>query len=205
MKFLFPALLLLGIAGALVAGPALSEEGEEAQPPQHDPEKMMELWQKYAAPGEHHARMGWYIGKWVVTSKMVMPGSPAQESEGSAEFAWQFEGRWLAQKYKGSMMGMPYEGFGLSGWDNFKQKYVMSWIDSMSTAMIHGEGVVCDPTGKTIVYWGQMDEWMTGEHDKVVKYVETRVDDDTFTFEIWDMAIGPEGAPVIHMTYKRQK
>jgi hypothetical protein len=102
-------------------------------------------------------------------------------------------------------MGIPFRGFGLLGWDNYKQKYVGMWCDSMSTALATMEGVVCDPKGESIVLYGLIDEFLTGEHDKVVKYVWKFVDDDTMVFELWDMAIGPSGAAVMRLTYQRRK
>ncbi|MHC5009447.1 MAG: DUF1579 family protein [Planctomycetota bacterium] len=191
------------VALTFVAGTAISED-EEAGPP--DMSEMMELMAKYGAPGEHHAELGYYIGKWKTEFKMVMPGAPGMPpTEGSAEFSWLMEGRWLAQRFNSTMMGMPYEGFGLTGWDNYKNKWVQCWVDSMSTTLLTSEGVVVDPEGNVMVTYGLMDEYMTGEHDKIVKQVVRKVDDDTFVFEMWDMGIGPDGAPVFEITYTRVK
>ena len=194
-------MLLVAAAFAFVAGGALSQEGQQAP----DEAKMMELWMKHAKPGEHHEALRRYLGKWDVESEMVMPGAPPQKSTGEAEFHWLMEGRWLQQDFHGTLMGMPYRGFGLTGWDNYKKKHVGMWCDSMNTTMLHFEGVPVDPTGKVIVMYGPMDEYMTGEHDKVVKYLTRFLDDDKFVFEIWDMAIGENGAAVMRLTYTRQK
>jgi hypothetical protein len=192
----FGLLLALGITGA--ARLAGSEE---------DPfsEEMMKRWKEISTPGERHKDLGRFVGTWDVELKMLMPGAPPQVTKGTAEYSWLMEGRWLQERLKGEMMGQPFDGFGVFGWDNFKKEYVSSWVDSMSTAMAHSEGVPVDPDGKVVVQWGTMDEPLTGEHDKAVKLVTRMSGPDKFTFEIWDMGIGESGAVVMQFTYTRKK
>ena len=193
--------LLIAAATGFIASHAVSQD--------QDPDKMaemMQMWQKYATPGEHHQELARFIGKWDIDSKIFMePGAPPMTSKGSAEFKWLMPNRWPAQEFKGSMMGMPYSGFGITGYDNYKKKYRQVWIDSISTTMLNSEGVVVDPKGQVQVLYGPMDEYLTGEHDKTVKYVTRIIDQDNFVFEIWDMGIGPDGGMVIELTYTRQK
>ncbi|MHC4224108.1 MAG: DUF1579 family protein [Planctomycetota bacterium] len=198
-KYLMICLLIAATTG-FIASHAVSQE--------QDPKmaEWMQLWQKYATPGEHHQELARFIGKWTVDSKMFMqPGVPPMTSKGSAEFKWLMPNRWLAQEYTGSMMGMPYTGFGITGWDNYKKKQVQVWVDTLSTDMKAAEGVVVDPKGQVQVLYGTMDEYLTGEHDKIVKYVTRIIDQDKFVFEIWDMGMGPDGGRVIELTYTRQK
>ena len=196
IRFVAGLLLVVG----LLTGFAASQDN------QPDPAKMMELWKKYSTTGEHHKRLEYFLGKWDTVMEVKMdPNAPPMKSNGTAEFEWLAAGRWMSQKFKGTMMGMPSEGFGIMGYDNFKQKYVNVWVDSNGTQMLTSEGVVCDPEGKNIVLYGNMDEFLTGENDKAVRYATKILDDDTFEFSIWDLGIGPEGAVVIKITYTRQK
>ena len=71
--------------------------------------------------------------------------------------------------------------------------------------MLTMEGVVVDPTGKLQVSYGPMDEWMTGEHDKAVKYVTRTISDDEWIFEIWDLGIGENGKAVVIERFTRKK
>ena len=188
------ALAALGCAWA--GGTALSQEGDAA----------MEAWMKACTPGEKHERLGALVGTWdTVTRIWMAPGQPPSEDTGEAEFTWLFPGRWIQQRTKGTMMGMPHEGFGVLGYDNFKQKYVGSWTDNMTTALLTFQGSF-DKQGDNLVMWGPMDEPMTGEHDKTVKYVTRFRGPDELLFEIHDMVIGegPE-AKVIEISYKRRK
>jgi hypothetical protein len=99
----------------------------------------------------------------------------------------------------------PMEGFGMFGFDNVKKKHVATWVDTTSTALISAEGVVVDPSGKTVVCYGSLDEYMTGEHDKAVRHTRKRISDDQWVLEIWDLGIGELGAVVLRETFTRVK
>ena len=62
-------------------------------------------------------------------------GRPAQESTGTSENKMILGGRYLEQHYDGTMMGQPFCGIGY-GFDNYKKKYVATWIDSMGTGIL---------------------------------------------------------------------
>jgi hypothetical protein len=105
---------------------------------------------------------------------------------------------------KSPFMGMDYHGYGIMGFDRFKKKWVNTWVSNMDTAMLRFEGVVVDPTGKVKSLYCDMDEYLTGEHDKPARGIYRKVDENTFTYELWDMAIGAEGQMVLEITYKRR-
>jgi len=180
----------------LLPGLAGSQEGGDMTPQQ-----MMELWKKWSTTDEHHKELAWFVGTWDTESR----GMGQAPAKGAAEFKWIIEGRWLSEEMHGTLMGMPFHGFGVMGFDRFKKKWVTTWVANMDTAMLRFEGVVVDPTGKVRVLWCPMDEPLTGEHDKPAKMVYRKIDEDTFAFELWDMAMGPEGGKVLDITYKRKK
>lgn len=188
-SFLVAALAAL----VLLPGLAGSQEGGEMTQ-----EQMMELWKKWSETDEHHKELAWYVGTW---DTEVSPGA----EKGTTEFKWIMDGRWLSEEMRGTLMGMPYHGFGMMGFDRFKKKWVTTWVSNMDTAMLRFEGVVVDPTGKVRVLWCNLDEYLTGEHDKPAKGVYRKIDEDTFLFELWDMAMGPDGGKVMEITYKRRK
>jgi hypothetical protein len=102
------------------------------------------------------------------------------------------------------MMGQPFSGVGYTGYDNFKKRYVSLWIDNMSTAMSTMDGNL-DKEGKTFTTWGRMDEPMTGEKGKKIKYVTRIIDNDTQTFEVYDVAAYGDKKPTMQITYTRKK
>lgn len=195
---------LLAVTLATLSGPAISQgdEGGGAM----DPAKMAEMMKKWIAmnkPGEQHARLAGFIGTWDTETTMHW-GPMVQTTKGTSEVTWAIKGKVLLHTTTGTMMGKSYTGIGMLGFDNFKKKHWSVWTDSMGTAILYSEGVD-SPNKKVLVMYGPMDEPLTGEHDKTVKYVTRITDDDTHTFEIWDLAIGENGQMVMKIKYTRRK
>lgn len=126
------------------------------------------------------------------------------ESKGTAKAEWLIDGRWMKTSSTGSMMGMDITGHGIMGYDNHRQKYVNVWVDSGSTMMLTSEGNY-DQSRKNLVLYGKMDEAMTGEIAKQVKYAWRFQDADHFTMEIHDLAIGEENSRVVEIVHTRKK
>ena len=87
------------------------------------------------------------------------------------------------------MMGMPFHGMSLMGYDNQKKKYFSALVDSMSTGLMVFEGT-CDEAGKVFTFTGEYDDAMTSRHLKV-RTVSKFVSPDHTLFEWFET--GPEG------------
>jgi hypothetical protein len=201
------AILLAALALTVMPTRAQEKEQMHAQPSPEEMQQMMKRWQDACTPGEQHKKLAQFLGTWNTTTKFMMsePGAPPQPpTPGTAEIKWLVEGRWLRHESKGTMMGQPYTGYGTMGYDNFKQHYVQSWVDNHTTTLLTGEGA-WDMTGKTLILYGFLDEPMTGENDKTVKYVYRLTGPDRFIFELHDMAIGESNTKVMEMEYTRKK
>lgn len=172
------------------------------QPDQVDMKKMMERAAVLTQPGEHHKPLERFLGTWDTQLRITMGGSSKAE-KGVSTFSWLMEGRWIQQKGTGSMMGMPVENFMIIGYDNFKMSYVTAAVSSMDTALLTAEGDM-DPSGKALLTYGTLDEYLTGEHDKMVKYIWRFHSADKMTFEIHDLPIGEKGTKVVEITYTRR-
>ena len=186
----------------LGAGFALPQDNKVSGKPSE--EEMMKRWQEAATPSGAHKKLDDLAGSWETESHMWMaPGQPPSVSKGTAEMKWILGGRFLQQEMSGVMMGMPMQGIGLTGYDNFKKKYVGFWIDNTSTAMYTMEGTA----GKdgTITFTGRTDDPATGEKNKKVKYVTRFVDKDKHVFEIHDLSLKAPGTKVLEITYTRTK
>jgi hypothetical protein len=104
----------------------------------------MEAYMKAGTPGAPHKAMAATAGTYDVKSKSWQaPGGPAMEETGTATRSMALDGRVLMEDFKGSMMGMPFNGHGMRGYDNVTGKYWGTWMDSMSTGMMVSEGT-CD-------------------------------------------------------------
>jgi hypothetical protein len=174
-----------------------------AADPAMDQEAMMKKWMEMASPSEGHAIFDKYVGKWNTDVKSWMdPAGPPIESKGSAEFSKMFGGRYLVQSFHGSMMGQPFEGHGMTGYDNFRKEYQSTWMDDMSTAMMIMKGT--RKSDGTFELAGTMDDAMTGEKDMKMRTVEKWVDDDHFNFSMYYTVAGKE-AKMMEINYTRAK
>jgi len=196
------------LAPAALAGEVGSDRNDDfsfKEPSPEEMQKAMAAWQATMPPSIYHERLDYFVGEWDVTAKMLWGGSdaPAQESTGKATYKWLFTDKWLSHEYEGSMMGIDFKGFGLWGYDNYRREYISLWVDDMGTAMSTTSGRL-DQTGKVITLYGQMDEPMTGDLGKEIKYVYRIIDDNEHIFEIHDLAIGGDNTMVMEFTYTRK-
>lgn len=137
---------LAAVAGLALAAAAGAQEGAE---PRMTPEQMamMEAYQKAGTPGPQHEAMAAGAGTWDVVARSWMePGGPPVEEAGTATRSMILGGRVLVEEYQGSMMGQPFTGYGLHGYDNVSGKTWSTWTDSMSTGLMVSEGS-CDEAG----------------------------------------------------------
>jgi hypothetical protein len=102
------------------------------------------------------------------------------------------------------MMGQAWDGISIIGFDNYKKKFCAVWIDSNGTSMLQAEGLL-DQSGKVMTLYGPMDEWMTGEHDKMTKNVYRIHDEDHYDVEIHDLGIVPGDTQVVTIKCTRKK
>ena len=165
----------------------------------------MQEYMKLMQPGEPHKHIQYFIGTWDTITKIWMggPATPPTSSTGMSTFVSVLDGRWVKEEHSGSMMGMPYNGMGMTGYDNYKKLYVGTWFSNMGTEMLQMAGARHPKTGVLTMY-GTMDEPQLGVHGRTVKYLTTPTDDDHFTFSIIDLHAGDD-YKVIEIVYTRRK
>lgn len=205
MKHLF---VLFSLTLALALSSTAQEKKGDApqQPTQAQMDEMMKKWKDAATPGNPHKMLAELAGTWEAEVKTWMGGPSSQPTvtKGTSEMKTLLGGRFLEQTVKAEMMGMPFEGTGVTGYDNVKQKYVGTWMDNFGTCILTMSGTA-DQTGTVITMWGTMDEPTTGERDKLVKYVTRILGKDKHVFEIHDLSL-PEGqTKTMEMLYTRKK
>ena len=168
---------------ALTAVPAMAQDKpKEGAPAMGGPE--MEAAMKAMSPGENHKHIARYAGDWTFTNKMWMdPSQPPAESTGTMHGETILDGRYVQTVWKGNMMGMPFEGRGIDGYDNLAKQYVGSWIDNLGTGIIHFTGT-CENGGKVCTMKGDMLDPMTGQKS-YMRTVTTWTDDKNFKFEMF--------------------
>lgn len=154
-------------------------------------------------PGPEHEVFKMDVGTWDAVVEMTpAPGAPVSKSKGVETNRIGCGGLCLISDFKADIMGMPFEGHGVSTWDPAKKKYIGSWTDSMSTGLAIGESTYDAKTKK----WTGMMEGpdMTG---KVVKSrsVGEMPNPNTRVFTMYSP--GPDGkeAESMKITYTRRK
>jgi hypothetical protein len=133
-------IVLMTIA-VLIAGFALAQDGGEQ--PEMTPEQMaeMEAYMQAGTPGAPHKALAATVGSFDLTMKSWHdPAGPAMEETGTAIRTMGLDGRVLFEEMTSSMMGMPYAGHLMMGYDNVTGKHWSVWTDSMSTGMMVSEG-----------------------------------------------------------------
>lgn len=163
---------------------------------------MMDAYAKMGEIRAEHKRMDYFVGNWKTKNTMQMDASsPPQTSEGTASMAWILDGHYIESRMTGDMMGQPFEGRGLSGFDNLEGKYFATWADTMSTGHFVAWGTYDEAT-KTYTYTADMNDPMKPGTKTPVRIVEKIVDDNHFTFEWYETHDGKE-AKTMTIEYTR--
>lgn len=199
------ALTFAVCAGLLAAGAAAAQDAKPADKPMSAEQKaMMEAWARFATPAEGHKALAGMVGTWdaEVTSWME-PGQPPTKSKGTSENRMVLGGRWVESQFTSVMMGQPFEGLGYTGYDNYKKKYIGTWMDTMSTAAMMSEGT-SDAAGKVTTSTSTMDDFMTGK-SATIKMITTIVSPDHHVFEMWGPDPSGKNVKQMEIVYKRRK
>ncbi len=197
------------LLASLASGAVLLHSQEKkrfAYPWPESQEAAMARWMAACQTGPAHERLGELIGKLDTTMRMWMggPGNEPMEAKGTADISWFVEGRWLQSRTSGEMMGQKVTGLHLLGYDKFKERYVACMVDSFQTCMNTASGLF-DKSGDHLILWGTIDEPMTPEQDKQVRYIYRGFGQDKWVLEIHDMMIGESNTKVVEFEHVRRK
>jgi hypothetical protein len=133
---------MLLMASALL----LASVAVQAQAPEMTPEQKaeMEAYMAAGTPGAPHQALAATAGNYDMKIKSWHePGKPPMEESGTAMRKMTLDGRVMVEDVNSTMMGMPFTGHGMMGYDNVSGKYWHLWTDSMSTGAMWSEGS-CD-------------------------------------------------------------
>jgi len=164
---------------------------------------MMDAMMKAGTPGDNHKKLDGMTGTWDAKVKMWMePGAPPMESTGKAVNEWVLGGRWLQQKFDGTMMGAPFSGIGYTGYDNIRKNYVGTWMDSMSTSVMSSSGTGGD--AKSWTFTASSMDPISGEPVSCDEKI-TWVDKDKHVFEMTCPDMDGNMYKMMEITYSRKK
>ncbi len=151
----------------------------------------MQAMMAYSTPGDIHKMLSRSAGSWTETVTMWMqPGASPMSATASAVNEMILGGRYLQSRNTGTFMGQPFEGIGVTGYDNAKKVFVNTWIDNMGTGIMNMTGV-WDDASKSIKFSGSMVDPASGK-DIAVKEVLRFVDDNNQVLEMYSSTGGKE-------------
>ena len=195
---------------ALCALPACASSDEQPPPPEGqlppvtaEQQQSFEEYLETQAPGAKHQALEPLIGRFDAhVLHFNGPDQAPMESTGVVENTWTLGGRFVLSQYHGEVMGQPFEGMGLLGYDNQKQKYVGNWADSMATSLWPTATGDSNDDGNAITLSRVMADPMTGELIKI-RDVTTIVDHDHITYEMFVTRPGADETKALEAHYTR--
>ncbi len=132
---LFAFLTVAALAAALL----LPQRPASAQDPGMDitPGQMAEMMaqmEKLAAPGEMHELLATLEGEWdLVMEYSMSPDAEPEKSAGRSRMEMVLGGRYLREELSSEVMGMAFAGINHIGYDNAREEFHSTWIDTGST------------------------------------------------------------------------
>jgi hypothetical protein len=168
------------LAAVLISGKLSAQTPEESK-----------AYAEYMTPGPTQQMMAKSAGTWTGTVTMwakegAIPTTTVREATNTMILG----GRYLQSLNKGSMMGMPFEGIGITGYDNSKKVFASSWIDNMGTGMIFMEGT-WDAATNSMKLSGMATDPLTGK-DAPIRETLKFVDDNHQVMEMYFTDKGKE-------------
>lgn len=135
-------------------------------------------------PNENHKALEALAGEWDAKMSFTMaPGTPPTEGTGTMKSMMVLGGRQLHQSFKGTFMGMPFEGAGTTGYNNVTKQVEATWSDNMGTATMFSVGTM-DASKKSFTVTGSYDDPMAGK--VTMRQVTTITDKDHYKLEFFN-------------------
>jgi hypothetical protein len=174
---------------------ALIALGSPGKAPQESP---------FPTPGPEHALFKEWAGEFTFVNKFrFSPDMDWQEAKGSSVAKVDFDGFFLVSRDTSpDMLGKPFSGMGILGYDTLRKKYTMTWIDNFGPLMTTCEGGY-DAAKKTLTMTGKMVDPGTGA-EMDVTFITVHDSKDTQRFQM--KMPGPDGTDFVKMeiTYTRK-
>ena len=191
-------------AGDSTTKMASEEKKEKAWIP-IDSATMEKAWKESMTLGEPHKMLAKSAGTWTGDVTMWMAnGAPPMKSTSTTVNTMIYGGLYQQSKHKGNMMGAPFEGMSITGYDNTKKEYFSTWIDNMGSGILVSTGQ-WDNATKTLNLSGTMKNPANGL-DCTMREVFKTVDDNNQILEMYgpDPQTGKE-FKTMEIKYTRKK
>jgi hypothetical protein len=166
----------------------------------------MKHMMEYGTPGPMHKMLASWSGTWEGDMTLwSYDGAVPTKSTGTAISTMIMDGKYQTSTHTGSFGGMPFEGRGLTAYDNANKQFVSSWIDNWGTGIMMMTGG-WDSASKTLTMTGTMPDLDRPGKECHMKEVFKVIDDNTQHMEMYgpDPKTGKEFKMMeIHSTRKK--
>ena len=181
--------LMAGVLLAGISAMALASQGQDGAPP--------------SMAGPEHKLLEKWAGQWETTMKMGgSADAPPTTTPGTSKARLECGGLWLITDFDSSIMGMPFHGHETLGYDAAKKKYVLCWVDSMSSSLSIGEGTFDAKTSTMNFVVKGRD--MTGA-EQTWRQADVWKDADTREWTMWSQSADGKEQQDLQIVYKRKK
>lgn len=151
----------------------------------------MKAWQENMTPGIEHQWLASMDGEWHATIRMWMdPSQPPTESKGSTVNEMIMGGLYQRSSHTGNMMGMPFTGESITGYDKAQKKFLATWIDNFGSSIMFMEGEY-NPETNTLTLEGDMVDPATGKNIHI-REIFTKTSEDSHNFVMYMIQDGNE-------------
>jgi len=179
-----------------------SESQSGAPKPTANKEDVLKKMEAAARPGPAHQALNDLVGDWKAEVKCWQePGGTPEVTQGTANIRWTLNNHFLEEDFRGQMMGKPFSGRTLMGYDNTKQTFSTVWVSDTQTSMFVSEGKG-DSGNKVITLEGKSSCAATGRKEVPMKSVLRMIDRNKHVFEMYDSSQG--SAKMMEITYTRK-
>lgn len=211
MKNLSLSLLIIGLTFVSCKKEETTKNETETTPKEEvtaetkpDSATVAKAWADYATPSKAHEMLAKDTGTWDADMTFWMEGNPEpQKAKSVAVYKMILDGKYQEGTYKGDMWGMPFEGRGMTAYDNASKEYIATWVDNMGTGMLVSRGKYDEAT-KTLTFNGAMVDPVTGK-EKMIKEIITYIDEDTQKMEMFDIDAKGKEFKNMEILSKRRK
>ena len=164
-----------------------------------DKAEMMKKMEAAGTPGPAHKALAAFVGDWKAEVKCWCDADgPPNVSQGTSNVGWILNGHFLKAEFHGEMMGKPFIGKTLMGYDNLKETFNTVWVSDMQTSMLTSEGKG-ENGNKVITLEGTSGCPGTGRKDVPIKTIYRVLTPDSYVFEMFN-----DGTKSMEITYTRK-
>lgn len=189
--------VLVGVCG--MAGIQPGDKPKEAEKGQPARDMMPDV------PGAMQKAFTDRVGKYLIVSRLVVPGSAVIEEKGTAKVSAMLGGRFILVEEKVSMFGQPMESAKVYGYNDRAGKFESVWMYTGSNAIMSLAGTSADQ-GKTIAYEGGFEVSGSVKESFEISWKDNGADSFTVTlFHRGQGGGGGENGPKMETVFTRVK